>query len=68
VIALAFDHNEGDTVLYVGHQPDLSVIVQQLTGRTVNFGPGDLAVIDMPDRRRGSLRLHAPAESQRIRT
>ncbi len=37
----------GETVVIVGHQPDLSTIVYELTGREVPFHPGDFAEVDL---------------------
>ena len=38
---------KGDTVIAVGHQPDCSEIVLELTGRDVNFPPAGVAELDL---------------------
>jgi phosphohistidine phosphatase SixA len=37
----------GDTVVAVGHEPDCSRIVLELTGREVRFGPGNHAELEL---------------------
>ncbi len=37
----------GEHVVVVGHQPDCSEIAEALTGRTVAFPPGGLAVLEV---------------------
>lgn len=37
----------GETVVVVGHQPDCSEIVQELTGRKVPFAPGAVFEVDL---------------------
>ncbi|HST15074.1 MAG TPA: histidine phosphatase family protein [Gaiellaceae bacterium] len=38
---------KGDTVVAVGHQPDCSEIVLELTGRDVSFPPAGVAELDL---------------------
>jgi len=38
---------KGETVVAVGHQPDCSEIVFELTGRQVPFAPGDVTELDL---------------------
>jgi phosphohistidine phosphatase len=37
----------GDTVVAVGHQPDCSEIVFELTGRETSFAPADVAELEL---------------------
>ena len=37
----------GETVVAVGHQPDCSTIVLELTGRKIKFPPGSVFVVDL---------------------
>ena len=37
----------GETVVAVGHQPDCSTIVLELTGREVKFAPGAYLAVDL---------------------
>lgn len=37
-----------ETVLIVGHNPDLELLVQGLTGRTAGFSPATLARLELP--------------------
>jgi len=37
----------GDTVVTVGHQPDCSAIVLELSGRRVTFPPGGVAEVEL---------------------
>jgi phosphohistidine phosphatase len=64
VVELLSRFNGSQSPLLVGHQPDLSTTVAVLTGRHVNFGEGDIAVLE---RRAGRYELirHIPAERQR---
>jgi phosphohistidine phosphatase len=39
--------NRGETVVAVGHQPDCSEIVLELTGRDVTFPPAGVAELDL---------------------
>ena len=39
--------NRGETVVAVGHQPDCSEIVLELTGRDVSFPPAGVAELDL---------------------
>jgi phosphohistidine phosphatase len=61
---LVSHHFSGTNVLFVGHQPDLSMIVGALTGRRVNFGQGDLVVLETRDPGSLSFRFHAAAREQ----
>ena len=38
---------QGETVVAVGHQPDLSEIVLELTGERVSFAPGSLHEVEL---------------------
>jgi phosphohistidine phosphatase len=40
-------HGRGDSVVAVGHQPDCSEIVLELTGRKVPFAPGAVFEVDL---------------------
>jgi phosphohistidine phosphatase SixA len=37
----------GETVVVVGHQPDCSTIVRDLTGREIKFPPGSVFVVHL---------------------
>ena len=37
----------GETVVAVGHQPDCSTIVLELTGREIKFAPGAVFAVDL---------------------
>ena len=39
--------DRGDTVVAIGHQPDCSAIVLELTGRDIPFAPAAVHVIDL---------------------
>ena len=39
--------DKGETVIAVGHQPDCSEIVLELTGRDVSFPPAGVAELDL---------------------
>ena len=39
--------SRGDTVVAVGHQPDCSEIVLEVTGREISFAPGDVAELEL---------------------
>jgi phosphohistidine phosphatase SixA len=41
--------DRGDTVVAVGHQPDCSAIVLDLTGREIPFAPGAFFAVDLGD-------------------
>jgi phosphohistidine phosphatase SixA len=43
----AIVHGRGKTVIVVGHQPDLSTIVYDLTGADVPFRPGAFAEVEL---------------------
>jgi phosphohistidine phosphatase len=43
----AIVHGRGETVIVVGHQPDLSTIVYELTGADVPFRPGAFAEVEL---------------------
>jgi len=43
----AATEGRGETVVVVGHQPDLSTIVYGLTGDDVPFRPGDFAEVEL---------------------
>ncbi len=40
-------HGRGEAVVAVGHQPDCSEIVLELTGREVSFPPAGVAELDL---------------------
>jgi len=39
----------GETVVAIGHQPDCSAIVLDLTGREVSFAPGAVHAVELDD-------------------
>jgi phosphohistidine phosphatase len=39
--------DSGETVVAVGHQPDCSTIVLELTGRRVSFAPGAVHLVEL---------------------
>ena len=52
------EHPDAAAVLVCGHQPDLSELVEELTGGgTADFRKGSLAVMDVEDMRPGGGRL-----------
>jgi phosphohistidine phosphatase len=43
------EHDDAGSIMVVGHEPDLSVVIRKLTGAHVVCGKGSLARIDLPD-------------------
>lgn len=45
------DHDGAERLMTVGHQPDVGILVQLLTGRTISIREGTLVVIETPSLR-----------------
>jgi phosphohistidine phosphatase len=55
-------HDDGACVLVVGHEPDFSQVVHDLTGARVDFKKGGIAVVKVTGSRSELIALMRPAE------
>jgi phosphohistidine phosphatase len=55
LLAAGAEDDEDAKVLFVGHEPDFSQVVHDLTGARVDFKKGGIAAIRVTGRRRGEL-------------
>ncbi len=59
VADLLLEHPDTETILLCGHQPDMSQLVFDLTGGSVAFKKGTLAILDLTTPRPNSAHLAA---------
>jgi phosphohistidine phosphatase len=59
---LLLRHDDGDRVLVVGHEPDLSQIVHDLTGARIDLKKGGIAVVRLAGTRPELIALLRPNE------
>lgn len=62
--ALVFNHFGGRSILFVGHQPDLTIIAGSIGRNPVDFQPGSIAVIRTGDRSTGVIAAHCHPDAQ----
>lgn len=68
VADLILEHPDTDTILLCGHQPDMSQLVFDLTGGSVAFKKGTLAVLDVTTPRPNGAYLTALYPPATLRT
>ncbi|MDX6672219.1 MAG: phosphohistidine phosphatase [Solirubrobacteraceae bacterium] len=59
-------HEDGDAILVVGHEPDLSQVVHDLTGGRVNLKKGGIATVRVDGARAELFVLLRPKETEAI--
>jgi phosphohistidine phosphatase len=59
-------HEDGDAILVVGHEPDLSQVVHDLTGGRVNLKKGGIAAVRVDGARAELFVLLRPKETEAI--
>ena len=66
---ILLEHPDAQRVMVCGHQPDLSAVVDDLTGGAVEFRKGSVAVIDVQDIHAGGgvlVALYPPVTLRRL--
>ncbi|MDQ7040960.1 MAG: histidine phosphatase family protein [Rhodothermus sp.] len=61
-------YTPGNTVLVVGHQPDLGELVRWLTGASIRLPAGGLAIVETPMLREQAGTLHGLYDPRWLRT